>query len=43
MCRVKADATREQLQECLDAATHYSPNVQSLSRPVDVKYGLELV
>lgn len=43
VCRVKADATREQLQECLDAATHYSPNFQSLSRPVDVKYGLELV
>lgn len=41
--RVKADATREQLQKCLDAATHHSPNDQRVSRPVAVKYGLELV
>lgn len=40
--RVRADATREQLQQCLDAGTRYSPNFQSMSRPVHVKYELEL-
>ena len=40
-CRVKGDGTREQLQACLDAGTRYSPNFQSISKPVNVRYELE--
>ncbi|MCZ7686269.1 MAG: hypothetical protein M5U28_48900 [Sandaracinaceae bacterium] len=39
--RVKADATREQLERCLEAGTRYSPNFQSITRPVHVAYRLE--
>lgn len=42
VCRARGDGTREQLQQCLDAGTRYSPNFQSMSRPVRVKYELEL-
>lgn len=42
ICRARGNATREQLQECLDAGTRYSPNFQNLSRPVKVRYELEL-
>lgn len=42
VCRVRADATREQLEACLEAGTRYSPNFQSMSRPVNVKYRLEV-
>lgn len=41
VCRVKADGTREQLERCLEAGTRYSPNFQSISRPVSVRYRLE--
>lgn len=41
VCRVKGDATSKQLQECLEAGTHFSPNFQSLSRAVKVHYRLE--
>ena len=43
VCRVKADGSRDQLQACLDAGTRYSPNFQTVSRPVAVRYELELV
>ena len=42
-CRVKGDGTREQLQACLDAGTRYSPNFQSLSKPVKVRYELDVL
>lgn len=42
-CRVKSDGTREQLQACLDAGTRYSPNFQSISKPVSVRYELEVI
>jgi uncharacterized OsmC-like protein len=40
--KVRGDGTREQLQECLDAGTRFSPNFQSLTKPVKVHYSLEL-
>ena len=42
VCRVSGDATREQLQECLEAGTRFSPNFQSITKPVEVKYRLEM-
>lgn len=42
VCRVRADAPRAELEACLEAGTRYSPNFQSLARPVDVKYRLEV-
>jgi len=43
ICRVKGQGSREELQKCLDAGTRYSPNFQSLTRKVSVKYSLEIV
>ena len=40
--RVSGDGTREQFQACLDAGTRYSPNFQSLAKPVHVSYALEM-
>src|SRR5262245_33077130 len=42
VCRVKGNGTREQYQQCLDAGTRFSPNFQSMSRPVAVNYRLEM-
>lgn len=42
VCRVRADGSREALQACLDAGTRYSPNFQTVSRPVPVRYELEM-
>jgi uncharacterized OsmC-like protein len=42
VCRVKGNGTREQYQECLEAGTRFSPNFQSMSRPVAVNYRLEM-
>ena len=42
VCRVKGNGTKEQYQECLEAGTKLSPNFQSISRPVTVKYRLEM-
>ena len=42
VCRVKGDGTEEQYQECLEAGTRYSPNFQSLARPVSVSYRVEM-
>jgi uncharacterized OsmC-like protein len=42
VCRVKGNGTKEQYQQCLEAGTRYSPNFQSISRPVAVNYKLEM-
>jgi len=42
VCRVRGNGTREQYQACLDAGTRYSPNFQSLTKPVNVKYRLDM-
>ena len=42
VCRVKADASEEQLRECLEAGTRYSPNFQSISKAVKINYDLEI-
>lgn len=41
VCRVSGDGTRQEFEECLEAGTRYSPNFQSLTRPVKVNYRLE--
>ncbi len=43
VCRVRGNGTREQYQACLDAGTRYSPNFQSLTKPVNVSYRLDMV
>lgn len=43
VCRVRGSGTREQYQACLDAGTRYSPNFQSLTKPVHVNYRLDMV
>lgn len=43
VCRVRADASRDELERCLEASTRHSPNFQTVSRPVEVKYRLEVV
>jgi uncharacterized OsmC-like protein len=42
VCRVKGSGTKEQFQQCLEAGTRFSPNFQSMSRPVAVNYRLEM-
>lgn len=42
VCRVKGDGTKAQYEECLEAGTRYSPNFQSISRPVQVRTRLEM-
>lgn len=42
VCRVEGDGTMEQYEECLEAGTRYSPNFQSLARPVNVQYRIEM-
>jgi uncharacterized OsmC-like protein len=42
VCRVAGEGTQEQFQECLDAGTRYSPNFQSITKPVQVNYRLEM-
>lgn len=41
VCRVSGGGTREQYEECLEAGTKYSPNFQSISRPVKINYRVE--
>lgn len=43
VCRVKGGGTREQYEACMAAGTKYSPNFQSITRPVKVDYRVELV
>lgn len=42
VCRVTGDGTREQYEQCLEAGTRYSPNFQSISRPVAIHYRVEM-
>lgn len=41
ICRVEAEGTKEQLEECLQAATRYSPNFQTITRAVPVRCRLD--
>jgi uncharacterized OsmC-like protein len=41
VCRVKGDGTPEQYAECLEAGTKYSPNFQTITRAVPVRYRVE--
>lgn len=43
ICRVKGDGTEEQYQQCLEAGTKYSPNFQSITRPVAVRTRIEMI
>lgn len=42
VCHVKGEGTKEQFEECLKAGTRYSPNFQTITKPVNVNYRLEL-
>lgn len=41
ICRVAGSGTPEEYEACLEAGTKFSPNFQSISRPVKVNYRLE--
>lgn len=42
VCKVSGSGTREQYEELLEAGTRYSPNFQSITRPVKVNTRVEV-
>lgn len=42
VCRVEGSGTKEQYEACMAAGTKYSPNFQSLTRPVKIDYRVEV-
>src|SRR5215471_12638720 len=41
VCKVKGSGTKQQYAECLEAGTKYSPNFQSITRGVPIRYRLD--
>ena len=42
VCKVEGEGTREQYEQLLEVGTKYSPNFQSISKPVKVHYKVEM-